>query len=177
MKKKRSLIPDPIYGLLDIQTASVEKEEELGVSYEVAEEITPAKIVEFHDPDLKPPEDTILTIYNNPRYGKKTLKELKKMCKDRDLTSSGTKKILIDRLDEHNAKTKLEIKKKKEEGERAVVDSVEEKKKMLKNRIRSLTRQREGRLKLLIKAQQSFDKIEVELKNLKVTLKSLDSLF
>ena len=170
MNKKRSLIPDPIYGLLDIQNASE--------TYEVEEEIIPLKVTEFYDPDFEPATDEVLlSIYDNPRYRDKTLKELKKMCKDRDLTLSGTKKILIDRLDEHNAKVKLEIEKKKEEGNKAVVDTVEQKKILLKNRIRNLTRQRETRLKQLVKAQQSFDKIESELNDIKVTLKSLDSLF
>ena len=174
--KKRSLVPDPIFGLLDIQKAG--EVEEAGASYEVEEELVPIKVVDFYDPDFETEtEEVLLSIYDNPRYRDKTIKELKKMCKDRDLTLSGTKKILIDRLDEHNTKVKLEIKKKKEEGNKAVVDTVEQKKIMLKNRIRNLARQRETRLKHLVKAQQSFDKIETELNNIKVTLKSLDTLF
>ena len=44
--KKRSLVPDPIFGLLDIQKAS--EEEEVGASYEVDEEIVPIKVVEIY---------------------------------------------------------------------------------------------------------------------------------
>ena len=132
-KIKRSLVPDPIRGLLDIQVAGSKDMFEQGGTYETAEEeMIPVKVTEFYAPDFGPEKDVcLLSIYDGPRYGGKTLKELKQMCKDRDLTSSGTKKILIDRLDEHNAKIKLEIKKKKEEGKKAVVDSVEEKKKQL----------------------------------------------
>ena len=165
MAKKKSiagsLIPDTLIKTDD------------GGSYQPA-----IKIVEFYDPDFGPePNDVSLSKYSGPRYGKKTLKELKDMCKDRDLTINGTKKILIDRLDEHNSKVKLEKEKKKEEGNKAIEASVKQKKKILNNRIRNLTRQRKSRLEQLIKAQQAFDGIEVEMSDIKVTLKSLDSLF
>ena len=95
VKKKHiagSLIPDTVVAF------------DSGGSYEPAvEETTPIKIVEFYDPDFGPKPDVgLLSIYDGPRYGGKTLKELKEMCKDRGLPVSGTKKTLIDRLVEEN---------------------------------------------------------------------------
>ena len=108
-ERKRSLVPDPIFGLLDIQKVdTVEEDDELSLTYETAEEeIVPLKVVEFYDPNFgHTQEDTILSIYDGPRYGKLTIKELKKMCKDRELPLSGNKKALIDRLDKHNEEQK-----------------------------------------------------------------------
>ena len=53
-ERKRSLVPDPIFGLLDIQKVdTVEEDDELSLTYETAEdEIVPLKVVEFYDPDL-----------------------------------------------------------------------------------------------------------------------------
>ena len=170
--KKRTLIPDPIHGLLDVQTVTEEEETE---SYEVA---PVAKIVEFYDPDFGPStESTILNIYDGPRYGKLTLKELRKMCKDRKLKNTGTKKVLIDRLDEHTTKEKLELKKKQDKEDKVIRASLENKKRMLKVRIKNVSRQRALKLQELVKAQQEFDNMEEELNDMKVTLKSLDTLF
>jgi len=177
-EKKRSLVPDPIFGLLDIQKVDTE-EEELGLTYEPAEEeIVPLKVVEFYDPDFGPSEeDTILSIYDGPRYGKLTIKELKQMCKDRELPLSGNKKTLIDRLDKHNEEEKR-IKKEKEDNEKKVIlDSVEQKKSMLEVRIKKLARIRRVKLEELIEAQKVFDSVEAEVNEVKATLKSLDYLF
>ena len=182
MTKKRSLIPDPIFGLLDIQNAGQsiqEEEEELSLTYEVAEEeIIPLKVVEFYDPDFGPSkEDTILSIYDGPRYGKKSLKELKEMCKDRGLPVTGNKKTLIDRLDKHLLEEKEKLRKEKEEENKVILGSVEQKKHMLENRLKKASVLRKKRLDELVKAQQTFDSIEAEVNELKVTLKSLDTLF
>jgi hypothetical protein len=179
-ERKRSLIPDPIFGLLDIQKISPEeKEEELSLTYETAEEeIIPLKVVEFYDPDFGPSEeDTILSIYDGPRYGKLTIKELKKMCKDRELTLSGSKKTLIDRLDKHNEEKKKIIKEKEENENKVILDSVKQKKRMLEVRIKKLTTVRKMKLDALVEAQQTFDSIEAEVNEIKATLKSLDYLF
>ena len=178
-EKKRSLIPDPIFGLLDIQRVDTEEEEEeLGLTYEVEEEIVPLKVVEFYDPDFGPSEeDTILSIYDGPRYGKLTIKELKQMCKDRELPLSGNKKTLIDRLDKHNEEQKR-IKKEKEDKENKVIlDSVKQKQHMLEVRVKKLARLRKMKLDELVEAQKSFDSIEAEINEVKATLKSLDYLF
>ena len=194
MKKKikRSLVPDPIRGLLDIQFAGKEDVFEGGDTYEGAEEekIVPIGVVEFYDPELKPEIDnkTILSIYDGPRYGGKTLKELKQMCKDRDLPVSGTKKILIDRLDEQNKNLKkeinlkAEIKRNKEiqkaQADKVVVDdTVAGKIRMIKTRLEKAQTVRLEKLDTLVSAQQAFDKIEANVNELKVTIKSLESLF
>ena len=180
-EKKRSLIPDPIFGLLDIQNAGQniqEEEEELSLTYEVEEEVVPLKVVEFYDPDFGPSkEDTILSIYDGPRYGKKSLKELKEMCKDRGLPVTGNKKTLIDRLDKYLLEKKEKLQKEKEEENKVILGSVEQKKHMLENRLKKASILRKQRLDELIKAQQTFDSIEAEVNEIKVTLKSLDILF
>ena len=174
-----SLIPDTVVAF------------DAGGSYEPAEEeeITPVKIVEFYDPDFGPkPDDGLLSIYEGPRYGGKTLKELKEMCKDRDLAVSGTKKTLIDRLVEENRRIKEEIdfkeelKKKKElekaQAEKEVVDdTIARKKKTVQFRLRKAQKLRLKKLEDLISAQKAFDEIEAAVNDLKVTIKSLDSLF
>ena len=175
---KGSLIPDPTTF-------------DDGGTYEAAKEIhAKVKVVEFNDPELKPEidKDTILSIYDGPRYGGKTLKELKEMCKDRDLPVSGTKKTLIDRLDEENKRLKEEmnlkakIKKDKEikkaQAEKVIVDdTVAGKLIMIKTRLKRAERLRLQRLDKLVSAQQAFDKIEENVNELKVTIKSLESLF
>jgi hypothetical protein len=190
-KIKRSLVPDPIRGLLDIQVAGREIDTfEGGSTYETAKEkITPIKVVEFHDPNFGPDIDVgLLSIYEGPRYGGKTLNELKEMCRDRDLPVSGTKKTLIDRLDEQNKqlkkeiKLKAEIKKdkkiKKAQAEKVIVDdTVAEKLRMIKTRLKKAQNLRLQRLDTLISAQQAFDKTEENVNELKVIIKSLESLF
>ena len=187
-KHKRSLIPDPIRGLLDIQVAGREIDTfEGGETYEAAEETI--KVTEFYDPNFTPEMDVgLLSIYKGPRYGGKTLKELKEMCKDRDLPISGTKKTLIDRLDEENKRLKEEmnlkakIKKDKEikkaQAEKVIVDdTVAGKLIMIKTRLKRAEKLRLQRLDTLVSAQQAFDKIEENVNELKVTIKSLESLF
>jgi hypothetical protein len=189
-KIKRSLIPDPIRGLLDIQVAGSKDIFEQGDTYETAEEeMIPVKVTEFYDPDFGPKKDVgLLSIYDGPRYGGKTLKELRQMCKDRDLPTSGTKKTLIDRLDEQNKKLKKEIKLKAEikrnkeiqkaQADKAVVDdTVAGKISMIKTRLKKAQTLRLERLDTLVSAQQAFDKIEANVNELKVTIKSLESLF
>ena len=187
-KIKRSLVPDPIRGLLDIQVAGREIDTfEGGETYEAAEETI--KVTEFYDPNFTPEMDVgLLSIYKGPRYGGKTLKELKEMCKDRDLPISGTKKTLIDRLDEENKRLKEEmnlkakIKKDKEikkaQAEKVIVDdTVAGKLIMIKTRLKRAEKLRLQRLDTLVSAQQAFDKIEENVNELKVTIKSLESLF
>jgi hypothetical protein len=189
-KIKRSLVPDPIRGLLDIQVAGSKDMFEEGDTYETAEEeMIPVKVTEFYDPDFGPEKDVgLLSIYDGPRYGGKTLKELRQMCKDRDLPVSGTKKTLIDRLDEQNKnlkkeiKLKAEIKRNKEiqkaQADKVVVDdTVAGKINMIKNRLKKAQTLRLERLDTLVSAQQAFDKIEANVNELKVTIKSLESLF
>ena len=188
-KLKRSLVPDPIRGLLDIQVAGKDIDTfEGGSTYEVAEE-TPVKVTEFYDPDFGPEIDVgLLSIYDGPRYGGKNLKELKEMCKERDLPVSGTKKTLIDRLDEQNKQLKKEIelkskiKKDKEikkaQAEKVIVDdTVSGKLVMIKRRLKKAQNLRLQKLETLISAQREFDKIEENVNNLKVTINSLESLF
>ena len=188
-KLKRSLVPDPIRGLLDIQVAGNDIDTfEGGSTYEVAEE-TPVKVTEFYDPDFGPEIDVgLLSIYDGPRYGGKNLKELKEMCKERDLPVSGTKKTLIDRLDEQNKQLKKEIelkskiKKDKEikkaQAEKVIVDdTVSGKLVMIKRRLKKAQNLRLQKLETLISAQREFDKIEENVNNLKVTINSLESLF
>ena len=183
MKKKikRSLVPDPIRGLLDIQVAGKDDVFEGGDTYEGAEEekIVPIGVVEFYDPELKPEidKDTVLSIYNGPRYGGKTLKELKAWCKSLKIPTSGSKKKLIDRLDEENRRFKAELVTKKLEEKKALNDTISQKVQLLKKRKQRIERIREQRLKTLIESQQAFDGIEKELNDIKVTLKSLESLF
>ena len=189
-KIKRSLVPDPIRGLLDIQVAGSKDMFEHGGTYETAEEeMIPVKVTEFYDPDFGPEKDVgLLSIYDGPRYGGKTLKELKQMCKDRDLPVSGTKKILIDRLDEQNKNLKkeinlkAEIKRNKEiqkaQADKVVVDdTVAGKIRMIKTRLEKAQTVRLEKLDTLVSAQQAFDKIEANVNELKVTIKSLESLF
>ena len=140
-------------------------------------------------PDFGPEKDVgLLSIYDGPRYGGKTLKELKQMCKDRDLPVSGTKKILIDRLDEQNKNLKkeinlkAEIKRNKEiqkaQADKVVVDdTVAGKIRMIKTRLEKAQTVRLEKLDTLVSAQQAFDKIEANVNELKVTIKSLESLF
>ena len=188
-KLKRSLVPDPIRGLLDIQVAGKDIDTfEGGSTYEVAEE-TPVKVTEFYDPDFGPEIDVgLLSIYDGPRYGGKNLKELKEMCKERDLPVSGTKKTLIDRLDEQNKQLKKEIelkskiKKDKEikkaQAEKVIVDdTVSGKLVMIKRRLKKALNLRLQKLETIISAQREFDKIEENVNNLKVTINSLESLF
>ena len=167
MKRKitGSLIPDTI--IVDI-----------GDTYEAAE-IIPAKIVEFHDPELKPEidKDSILSIYDGPRFGGKTLKELKEWCNNLNLPTSGSEKKLIDRLDEENRRFKAELVTKKLEEKKALDDTISQKLQLLKKRKQKIERIREQRLKTLIETQQAFDSIEKELNDIKVTLKSFESLF
>jgi hypothetical protein len=183
MKKKikRSLVPDPIRGLLDIQFAGKEDVFEGGDTYEGAEEekIVPIGVVEFYDPELKPEIDnkTILSIYDGPRYGGKTLKELKDWCKSLSLPTSGSKKKLIDRLDAENKRFKAELVTKKLEEKKALDDTVSQKVQLLEKRKLRVERIRNQRLKHLIESQQAFDGIEKELNDIKVTLKSLESIF
>ena len=172
---KGSLIPD---------TITIEG----GDTY-TAEEVIPLKVVEFYDPDFDPETDVgLLSIYDGPRYGGKTLKELKQMCKDRDLPIYGTKKTLIDRLDEQNKQLKKEIKLrneikknkviKKAQADKIIVDdTVAIKLNMIKTRLIRAQNLRLKRLDVLISAQQAFDKTEADVNELKVTIKSLESLF
>ena len=164
-KLKRSLVPDPIRGLLDIQVAGKDIDTfEGGSTYEVAEE-TPVKVTEFYDPDFGPEIDVgLLSIYDGPRYGGKNLKELKEMCKERDLPVSGTKKTLIDRLDEQNKQLKKEIelkskiKKDKEikkaQAEKVIVDdTVSGKLVMIKRRLKKAQNLRLQKLETLKSAR------------------------
>ena len=189
-KIKRSLIPDPIRGLLDIQAVGRNVDTyDGGETYEAAEDITPIKVTEFYDPNFSPEIDVgLLSIYDGPRYGGKTLKELKEMCKERDLPVSGTKKTLIDRLDEQNKQLKEEIKLKAEinknkeikkaQAEKVIVDNtVAGKLRMIKTRLKKAQTLRLQKLDTLISAQQAFDKVEQNVNELKVTIKSLESLF
>jgi len=188
-KITRSLIPDPVRGLLDVQVAGRKDIIKDGDTYEAAEETIPVKIKEFYDPNFGPTAGVgLLSIYNGPRYGGKTLKELKEMCDDRDLPIYGTKKTLIDRLDEQNKKLKKEIKLKAEieknkdikkaQADKVVVDdTVAGKVMMIKNRLNRAQKIRLGKLEALISAQQAFDEIESSVNDLKVTIKSLESLF
>ncbi len=189
-KIKRSLVPDPIRGLLDIQVAGKKDIFEGGDTYETAEEeVIPVKVTEFYDPNFGPDIDAgLLSIYDNARYRGKTLKELKQMCKDRDLPVSGSKKTLIDRLDEQNKNLKKEIKLKDEitknkaikkaQAEKVIVDdTVAGKLNMIKTRLKRAQNLRLKRLDALVTAQQAFDKTESDVNELKVTIKSLESLF
>jgi hypothetical protein len=177
VKKKSiagSLIPDTLV--------------DAGGTYEAAE-IKPVKIVEFYDPDFGPENDVgLLSIYDGPRYGGKTLKELKQMCRDRDIPISGTKKAIIDRLDDQNKRLKKKINLKEEikrnkliqkaRADKVVVDdTVAVKITMIKTRLNRLQRLRLKRLDTLVTAQQAFDKTEADVNDLKVTIKSLESLF
>ena len=149
-----------------------------GGTYEAAE-IIPAKIVEFHDPELKPEidKDSVLSIYDGARYGGKTLKELKEWCNNLNLPTSGSKKKLIDRLDEENKRFKAELVTKRLEEKKALDDTISQKVQLLKKRKQRIERIREKRLKTLIETQQAFDSIEKELNDIKVTLKSFESIF
>ena len=174
---KRSLVPDPIMGLLDIQVADMEgspKGETYGVD-------TPVAV--FYDPDFdkgEPVENKVLSIYTNARYGDKTLKELKKWCKDRKLPMSGNKKKLIDRLAEHTQKIKQEKKEEQQKidlEERRVVDIHKNKALItIKRNIRRLTVERKNKLDILVEAQQIFDRTEEQLNEMKISLKSLEKL-
>ena len=173
---KRSLIPDPIQGLLDIQVAgnTVEEPETQGYAID-----TPVKT--FYDPNFdKPKPNKLLSIYNNPRYGNKKLPELKKWCKDRGLPVSGTKKELIDRLHEHTVQVKkdqIEKELKEQEEERAVVSKHKDTALLkIQNNIKRLTRLRKKQLDTLVKSQQTFDATEAELNEMKATLKSLEKV-
>jgi hypothetical protein len=167
MKRKitGSLIPDTI--IVDI-----------GDTYEAAE-IVPAKVVEFCDPELKPEmdKDTILSIYDGPRYGGKPLKELRAWCKSLNIPTSGSKKKLINRLDEENRRFKAELVTKKLEEKKALDNTISQKVQHLERNKHRVERIRERRLKTLIETQQAFDSIEKELNDIKVTLKSFESLF
>ena len=176
-KLKRSIVPDPIRGLLDIQVAGKKDIFEGGDTYEAAME--PIKVVEFYDPELKPEidKDTVLSIYNGPRYGGKTLKELKVWCKSLNIPTSGSKKKLVDRLDEENTRVKAKIIAKRIEEKKSLTNTISQKVQQLEKRRLRVERIRQQRLKTLIESQQSFDGIEKELNDIKVTLKSLESLF
>jgi hypothetical protein len=149
-----------------------------GDTYEAAE-IEPVKIVEFYDPKLKPEidKDTVLSIYDGPRYGGKTLKELKVWCKSLNIPTSGSKKKIIDRLDVENTRIKTEIRTKRLEEKKSLSNTISQKVQELENRKQRAERIRKQRLKTLIESQQAFDGIEKELNDIKVTLKSLESLF
>tara|TARA_Y100000310_G_scaffold286566_1_gene310876 strand:+ start:473 stop:985 length:513 start_codon:yes stop_codon:yes gene_type:complete len=150
-----------------------------GGTYEAAEIKPVAKLVEFYDPKLKPETDnnTILNIYDGPRYGGKTLKELKAWCKSLNIPTSGSKKKLIDRLDEENKRVKTELIAKRLENKKSLTETITQKVQLLERRKRRVERIRKQRLKTLIESQQAFDGIEKELNDIKVTLKSLESLF
>ena len=179
-KVKNSLIPTP----------TKIKVIDGGDTYET--EVIPIKIVEFYDPDVgsKKEENSILSIYHDThkKYGGKTLKELKGMCKDRDLPIYGTKKTLIDRLDVQNRRAEKERKRQaklkknkdiiKAQKDKAIVDTtVDGKIKLVKNRLKIAQNLRLKRLDALVSAQQAFDKTEADVNELKVTVKSLESLF
>ena len=129
-------------------------------------------------------DDSLLSIYDGPRYGKKTLKELKKMCKDRDIPISGTKKVLIDRLVEHlkivkkeksiEEKKEREVKRKEDE---LINNSIKQKVKVLENRLRIKQRQRKEKLELVAKSQSEFDEIELECNEIKATINSFKNFF
>jgi predicted nuclease with TOPRIM domain len=167
MAKKKgiagSLIPDTVTEMDD------------GGTYQPAT----VKIVEFYDPELKPDmdKDTILSIYDGPRYGSKTLKELRAWCVSLKIPTSGSKKKLIDRLNEENIRFKAELVTKKLEEKKALDNTISQKVQLLKKRKQRMERIREQRLKTLIETQQAFDNIEKELNDIKITLKSFDSLF
>ena len=175
---KRSLIPDPIRGLLDIQVAGEEKpkSDEVG-GYAIDE----PKIKTFYDPDFstEAPANEILTIYNSKRYDKK-VPELKQMCRDRNLAVGGKKKELIDRLHEHTQKIKkekLEEELKVQQEERVGVNKHQDNALLkIKNNIKRLTRVRLKLLDELVEAQQKFDATEAELNEMKSTLKSLEKV-
>ena len=174
---KRSLIPDPIRGLLDVQVAGsiVEEEDDTGYAIDIP-------IKTFYDPNLnaEEPVNNDLSIYNNSRYGNKKVPELKKWCKDRGLKVGGTKKELIDRLHEHTEKIKreqIEEELKVQQEEREVVNKHKDTALLkIKNNIKRLTRVRLKQLDDLVRAQQNFDATEAELNEMKVTLKSLEKV-
>ena len=58
-----------------------------------------------------------------------------------------------------------------------VDDTVAGKINMIKNRLKKAQTLRLERLDTLVSAQQAFDKIEANVNELKVTIKSLESLF
>lgn len=168
-KIKRSLIPDPIIGLLDIQVAGNKVEEVESSGYDVD---TPS-VKTFYDPNLN-------NTYNNDRYGKMKIPELKERCRDKNLPVSGTKKELIDRLHKHTEKVNTE--KREEElrihnEERVVVNKHKDTALLkIENNIKRLTRARKTHLDKLVKAQQTFDATETELNEMKAMLKSLEKV-
>ena len=174
-KMKRSLIPDPVRGLLDIQVAGTKEPEPEGYAIDEVEVKT------FYDPNFitEEPVNEILTIYNSKRYNKK-LPELKQMCRDRNLPVGGKKKELIDRLHEHTQKIKnekLEKELKIQHEEREVVNKHKNTALLkIKNNIKRLSRIRLKQLDDLVKAQQKFDATEAELNEMKATLKSLEKV-
>ena len=180
---KRSLIPDPVRGLLDIQVAGKKEPETSGYAIDEMEKMG---IKTFYDPNFKEDPinknkgEDILTIYNNARYGGRKIPELKKWCKDRGLKVSGTKKQLIDRLHEHTQKVKKERAEKElkiQHEERDVVNKHKNSALLkIKNNIERLSRMRLKQLDILVKAQQTFDKTEAELNEMKATLKSLEKV-
>jgi len=180
-KMKRTLIPDPVRGLLDIQVAG-SKIEELETQGYAIDETNTASIKTFYDPNFKTEnkDESILSIYENKKYGGKKVPELKEMCRRKNLPVGGTKKELIDRLHEHNVKIKqeeIEQELKIAEEERVVVDKHKNTAIIkIENNIKRLTKIRLQQLDTLVKAQQTFDATETELNEMKAVLKSLEKV-
>tara|TARA_R110002020_G_scaffold368596_1_gene580414 strand:- start:154 stop:663 length:510 start_codon:yes stop_codon:yes gene_type:complete len=132
----------------------------------------------FYDEEFGPRFETeILTIYESKRY-KKTLPELKDMCKRRKLPVGGNKKELVDRLHEHTEKIKqdkLENKLKEEAQEKKVVDRHKDTALLkIKNNIKRTKATRAVQLAELVKQQEKFDETEKQLREMKATLKTLE---
>ena len=167
--KKKSLIPE-------INTISAE-------SYEP--EPTGIIVKEFHDPDFKPTKSitagTGLSIEDKPVYKEKTVKQLKALAKKKGLKVSGTRKQLIKRIADDSTNVQKERRQKildnRKEQELGVKNKTDSINTILNNRLRKLTASKDKATKELFRAQQNFDKVEAEYNEVKITLKSLESLF
>ena len=167
--KKKSLIPE-------INTISAE-------SYEP--EPTGIIVKEFHDPDFKPTKSitagTGLSIEDKPVYKEKTVKQLKALAKKKGLKVSGTRKQLIKRIADDSTTVQKERRQKildnRKEQELGVKNKTDSINTILNNRLRKLTASKDKATKELFRAQQNFDKVEAEYNEVKITLKSLESLF
>jgi hypothetical protein len=165
--KKKSLIPET--------TTIVEVD-----SYEAIP--TGIVVKEFYDPDFQTEgsKGTKL-LESNPRYKGKTVTQLKDICREFDIPVSGTRKQLIKRISDKVADESAEVRKKASEKKKERQIGVDEKTKtinsILQTRLKKLTVQKETASKQLFKAQQKFDSVEAEYNEVKITLKSLESLF
>lgn len=172
--KKKSLIPE---------TTTIEVESYKAESYKAAP--TGIVVKEFYDPDFKPTKSitagTGLSIEEKPVYKNKTLKQLKVLAKKKGLKVSGTRKQLIKRIADYSITVQKEKRQKildnRKEQELGVKNKTDSINTILNNRLKKLTASKDGAAKELFRAQQNFDKVEAEYNEVKITLKSLESLF